>query len=82
MARFGFFRPYRTQRGGVQPEPWHLSYAPVSTLALDLLTPELIESTVRDSGMLGKARVLERIADIHRRYVVNVDAPEFPVWQV
>ena len=27
---FGFFRPYDRDRGGVQPEPWHLSFAPVS----------------------------------------------------
>ena len=25
MHAFGFFRPYTTDRGGVQPEPWHLS---------------------------------------------------------
>ncbi len=79
MARFGFFRPYHTDRGGVYPEPWHLSYAPVSTLALDLLTPEVVADAVRASGMLGKAAVLERLGDIHRRYVANVDAPKFPV---
>ena len=28
----GFYRPYREDRGGVAPERWHLSYAP---LALD-----------------------------------------------
>lgn len=79
MARFGFFRPYRTDRGGVLPEPWHLSYAPVSTIALDLLTPDLIAQTVRASDMLGKDHVLERIGDIHHRYVANVDGPGFPV---
>ena len=30
MHAFGFFRPYTTDRGGVSPEPWHLSYAPVA----------------------------------------------------
>ena len=30
MGHFGFFRPYTRDRGGVLPEPWHLSYAPVS----------------------------------------------------
>ena len=29
---YGFFRPYARDRGGVAPERWHLSYAP---LALD-----------------------------------------------
>ncbi len=32
-AKHGFFRPYTTWRGGVQPEPWHLSYAPVAEVA-------------------------------------------------
>jgi LAS superfamily LD-carboxypeptidase LdcB len=79
MARFGFFRPYHTDRGGVYPEPWHLSYAPVSTIALDLLTPEVIEDAVRASAMLGKEAVLDRLGDIHRRYVANVDVPKFPL---
>ena len=78
MARYGFFRPYRTYRGGVYPEPWHLSYAPVSTVALQLLTAELFDTAVRASEILGKDLVLARSAAIYRRYVANVDAPEFP----
>lgn len=75
IARFGFFRPYRTARGGVQPEAWHLSFAPVAVPALAALTPELIGSAVRESDMLGKASVLERLDDLHRRYIVNIDPP-------
>lgn len=78
MARYGFYRPYRTYRGGVFPEPWHLSYAPVSTVASGLLTLELFEATVRASSILGKEIVLDQVAEIYRRYVANVDAPEFP----
>lgn len=78
MARYGFFRPYRTYRGGVFPEPWHLSYAPVSTVASGLLTLGLFEETVRASSILGKDIVLGQVAEIYRRYVANVDAPQFP----
>ena len=78
MARYGFFRPYRSYRGGVFPEPWHLSYAPVSTVAAGLLTLQLFEETVRASTILGREIVLEQIDAIYRRYVINVDAPEFP----
>ena len=78
MARFGFYRPYRVYRGGFHPEPWHLSYAPVSTVALQLLTPEVFEEAVRASNMLGKELVLARIAGLYRQYVTNVDAPDFP----
>ncbi len=76
MASFGFYRPYRTYRGGVYPEPWHLSYAPVSAAALEALTPEMVERALRNSSILGKDLVLSQLSGIHRRYVANVDAPE------
>lgn len=70
---FGFYRPYRVYRGGVYPEPWHLSYAPVSAVALELLTPGLIAEAVRASSMLGRERVLSRIERIYHQYVANID---------
>lgn len=36
---FGFYRPYAGDRGGVAPEPWHLSYRPVAARYAALLTP-------------------------------------------
>ena len=39
---FGFFRPYDRDRGGVAPEPWHLSFAPVSGEALQTLRLEVL----------------------------------------
>ena len=75
IGRFGFYRPYRTFRGGVFPEPWHLSYAPVSTRALQQLTLEVVEEAVRGSEIRGKVLVLRRLAEIHHRYVEAVDTP-------
>jgi LAS superfamily LD-carboxypeptidase LdcB len=76
MERYGFFRPYRTFRGGVHPEAWHLSYAAVAVPALRALTPDLVADAVGSSGMLGKDLVLERIAELHARYVANIDSPD------
>ena len=76
MSRYGFFRPYRTFRGGVLPEAWHLSFAPVAEPALAGLTPNLLRESIATSGMLGKELVLEQIPELHARYVVNVDKPE------
>lgn len=76
MARFGFFRPYRSFRGGVHPEPWHLSYAPVSTAALQAMTLEVFTAAVRASDILGRDHVLARIGDLYRRYVLDVDGPD------
>ena len=79
MAPYGFFRPYRSFRGGVHPEAWHLSYAPVAVPALAALTPKLVADAVAASEMLGKDAVLERIEELHARYVANVDPPDTTV---
>jgi len=77
MSTFGFFRPYRTFRGGVNPEPWHLSYAPVAGQALEALTLAAFEEAVRASSILGKERVLARSSEIYHRYIANVDGPDW-----
>lgn len=75
LGRYEFFRPYATFRGGVRPEPWHVSFAPVATPSLRALTPEVLAQAVEASDMLGKPLVLARIAAIWNRYVSNVDTP-------
>lgn len=75
MARFGFFRPYDTERGGLHVEPWHLSYAPVSVPALEALSPELIRQGIEDAELDGKDRVLAAIPQIHACQVCLVGSP-------
>lgn len=75
LARYEFFRPYGTFRGGVRPEPWHVSFAPVSAPALRALTREMLAQAIESSDMLGRSLVLARIAAIYDRYVTNVDTP-------
>ncbi len=38
----GFYRPYSLDRGGVAPERWHLSYAPLSASCERQLTADLL----------------------------------------
>ncbi len=76
-ARFGFFRPYDRERGGVYPEPWHISHAPVALPALARLTPALIADALQQAEILGRDAVVARLDDIFQRYVVNVGHPEF-----
>jgi LAS superfamily LD-carboxypeptidase LdcB len=75
MQDFGFFRPYATQRGGVSPEPWHLSYAPVSVPALAALEAGVLGGVLAAAQFEGRDSVLGRIVQIHRRYVAAVDEP-------
>lgn len=75
MQRFGFFRPYRTDRGGVSPEPWHLSYAPVSLPALESLSLSMLRQVLEGSSLAGKAQVLTRLPEIYTRFLLTVDGP-------
>jgi len=74
-AEFGFFRPYAAFLGGVFPEPWHWSYAPVSLPALAALTPDVIASAISGADILGKANLLARIGELHRSHVLAVADP-------
>jgi len=75
MRRFGFYRPYTRSGSGVQPEPWHLSYVPVSQRALPLMTVDLLASAIRGAGVHGEEEILARLPWIRDRYVLGVDAP-------
>lgn len=74
-ARFGFFRPFRGERSGVQPEPWHFSFAPVAESARRSLSPAVLRKAIAAAPLLGKDQVLERLDALHARYVANIDWP-------
>lgn len=74
-AGFDFFLPYDRDRGGVQPEPWHLSYAPLAGVALSALTVELLEQALRGVPLGGAASVGRLLPEIHARYVRAVAEP-------
>jgi LAS superfamily LD-carboxypeptidase LdcB len=75
MQRFGFFRPYRTDRGSVSPEPWHLSYAPVSQPALESLSLSMLRQVLEGSAIAGKPLVLARLPEIYTRFLLAIDGP-------
>ena len=58
--RFGFFRPFQGVRSGVQPEPWHFSFAPIAEQARRRLTPQVLRSALGGAALLGKEAVLEQ----------------------
>jgi len=74
-ARFGFFRPYRTQRSGMCPAPWHLSFAPSAAKALAALDIDMVARAIRASDLLGRELVLEMLPAIFRDHVLDVDGP-------
>jgi LAS superfamily LD-carboxypeptidase LdcB len=74
MHAFGFFRPYATDRGGVAPEPWHLSHAPVASRAQAALSAEKLRTVLAVAPLEGKEEVLAALAANFASYVANVDA--------
>jgi LAS superfamily LD-carboxypeptidase LdcB len=76
MAQFGFFRPYNFDQGGMYPEPWHLSYAPLSMQAIEHVTVDLLRSAASQANIEGKALVLELIPWIYEKHIVNYVKPD------
>lgn len=70
---YGFFRPYDIDRNGVAPERWHLSYSPVSSAYMRLLTPMLLRQTIEEADMRLKHVVLANLDAIFERFVMNTN---------
>jgi LAS superfamily LD-carboxypeptidase LdcB len=74
-ARFGFFRPYRGVLSGVQAEAWHFSFAPLAEPARRALRVNDLRDALREAPLAGKNCVLERLEELHERYVARIDWP-------
>lgn len=74
-AHFGFFRPFRGRLSGVQPEPWHYSFAPLAESARRRLTPGVLKDALEGAPLCGKTLVMERLEELHARYVAAIDWP-------
>jgi LAS superfamily LD-carboxypeptidase LdcB len=74
-GQYGFFLPYDQDRGGVRPEPWHLSFAPVASTALPALTVDVLAAALAEVELAGAGVVRRQLADIHARYVCAVAQP-------
>lgn len=75
----GFFRPYSEDRGGVAPERWHLSYAPLASGCERQLTAEMLiacwDSCAADEPpLLLAAEVRAMLPQILSRYVAVAPA--------
>ena len=74
-CRFGFFRPYRGIRSGVQPEAWHYSFAPVAEPARRRFRPALLAELLQKTAISGRDLILRSLDEIHARYLDAIDLP-------
>lgn len=69
----GFFRPYDRDRGGVAPERWHLSYAPVAAVYARRFSVAALRETIGHADIALRDHVLADLDDIYARFVANVN---------
>ena len=71
----GFYRPYAVDSGGVAPERWHLSYAPLALIYENAMSPELIKSALDDAAREKKLElhnaIGENIEEIYNRFIIS-----------
>lgn len=72
---FGFYRPYAVDRGGVAPEPWHISYAPLAARFSRQLNKDALRALIAGLDIGAKVTVLAHFDEIYQRFMV-VDMPE------
>lgn len=74
---FGFFRPYATDRGGVAPERWHLSYAPLAQYYQRQLSPRRLLAALDSPALALRHCVRAHWHEIYTRYI-RVPAECYP----
>lgn len=70
LQKHGFFRPYGRDAGGVAPEPWHLSYAPLAAKFAVLLKEKSLKSLIERTDIQLKDALLDNFHHIYHSYVI------------
>jgi LAS superfamily LD-carboxypeptidase LdcB len=69
LGNSDFFRPYAQDRGGIAPEPWHLSYAPLASIFSRQFTQELLRAQLEQTDLELKQVVLDNLDEIYMRFI-------------
>lgn len=73
MQRFGFFRPYSADKGGIAPEPWHLSFHPEAMRYQQQFSIEILHDTLRNHLIEGNSQVLHSLPQIWEQFIININ---------
>ena len=76
--KFGFYLPYQSDNAGIAPEPWHLSYQPLSSLYQDALqqNPQMLIDCLKQSDIGAKQAIIDNLEHIFNHYVFNITEPK------
>lgn len=64
-----FFRPYAVDRGGVAPEPWHLSYAPLAKIYSAEFSVDLLREQLMQTDIQLKQSIMNNLDEIFARFI-------------
>lgn len=67
--KYGFYRPYDEDRGGVAPEPWHWSYAPLSLQYIKQFNSQTLQKIILQYQLAGLSSLINEQADFIENYV-------------
>ena len=70
--QFGFYFPYQKGLSGVSPEPWHLSYYPVSSQYLSRFSCSDLAKVLSDADISLKSPLLTQLTTLVNHYVFFV----------
>lgn len=76
LTKYGFYQPYRRDRGGVAIEPWHVSHIATAKQASSQLTENMLRSAVASCDIQLKSEILSQLPDIVTQYICNIDQPD------
>jgi LAS superfamily LD-carboxypeptidase LdcB len=69
VSSHDFFRPYVAGVGGISPEPWHLSYAPLARLFATQLTEDVLRKKIEEADIALKESILNNLSIIFNNYI-------------
>lgn len=64
-----FYRPYSQDTGGIAPEPWHLSYAPLAKVYAQQMSEALLRHQLEQTDIQLKSTLLAHLGEIYARFV-------------
>ncbi|GLX76887.1 carboxypeptidase [Thalassotalea insulae] len=71
-ADYGFYFPYDKYRGGVAPEPWHLSYFPLAQQFQQQFNSKDLTHYLQSNDIMGKDVIIKQLDTILTQYVFNI----------
>ncbi len=73
MKKYGFYRPFENEQGGVAVEPWHLSYYPLANQIQRLLTPTSLLAAWENEEIAGSTWLVKHLDEIFAQYITKVN---------